>query len=47
MIVTLSSDVRAKTQVVAGTNGATPVTINAALVSPYVVNVVSRVFYTR
>jgi type II secretory pathway pseudopilin PulG len=47
MIVTLSSDVRAKTQVVAGTNGATPVAINAALVSPYVVNVVSRVFYSR
>ena len=35
MIVTLGSDLRAKTQVVPARTGATPVVMNAALVSPY------------
>ena len=44
MVVTLSSPVRVKTPIDA--SGAATRT-NACLVSPYVVNVVSRVFYTR
>jgi hypothetical protein len=52
MVVTVGSDVRARTKLNAGANGAAAIPIesvhiNAALVSPYVVNVVSRVFYTR
>ncbi|MDB5349440.1 MAG: hypothetical protein JWN86_687 [Planctomycetota bacterium] len=48
MIVTLSSPVRAKTPLdVTQTTTVTPLHINAAFVSPHVVNVVSRVFYTR
>ena len=44
MVVTLAAPVRAKTPI--NTNGQ-PSHVNAALVSPYVVNVVSRVFYSR
>ncbi len=44
MVVTLSNPVRAKTLLNAAGQ---PVHVNAALVSPYVVNVVPKVFYTR
>jgi type II secretory pathway pseudopilin PulG len=45
MVVTLGSDVRAKTELLP--TGRSAAHVNAALVCPYVVNVVSRVFYTR
>jgi hypothetical protein len=44
MTVMLSSPVRARTPIA---TGGIPTRLNAALVSPYIVNVVSRVFYTR
>lgn len=44
MILTIDSPVRAKTQM---TSGGAPVHLNAALVSPYVVNVYSKVFYAH
>ena len=46
MVVTLTSDVRAKTKFLPTAAGSPPV-VNAALICPSVVNVVSRVFYTR
>lgn len=52
MVVTLTTDLRSKTQVIPGAGGLArqpiePAHVNAALISPYVVNVVSRVFYSR
>jgi hypothetical protein len=44
MIVTLGSDVRSKTPIDGSGNS---LQVNAALISPYVVNVVPRVFYSR
>lgn len=47
MVVTIGTPVRAKTLIKIDGNGYKAAHLNAALVSPYVVNVFSKLFYTR